>query len=300
MRGMSHERSQPGRFIWPPRSPEAGQRAAGRAIEPHAVGLPSAAARLGVVDSLRVWAGLLHDRFVERARAEGWTPDSPGDYCPLCAETVRPNDVGPDDRGRRVCARCRASRMPWAAAVRLGEYEGLLREAVLEVKFGQDRRLGYDLGGLLGEVILSRMEAEGKLSRPLILVPSPMSVRRRVFRGIDHTLTIARGVCAATGGRVVQALRRRHGPSQTAVPTSERRRNVARVFRGSLWAGFMPPNALVVFIDDVRTTGATALEGAKALKRAWGKESGGGKGAGREIWAAFLAVTPGRGQAWGR
>lgn len=300
MREMSREHLHNEKFIWPPRRPGAGSRGAARAIEPRAVGLPSAGVRLGVVDALRVWAGLLHDRFVERAREAGWAPDNPGDFCPLCAETVRPNELGPDDRGRRVCARCRASRMPWTAAVRLGEYEGLLRDAVLEVKFGQDRRLGYDLGELLGDVILSRLEAEGKLGRPLILVPAPMSARRRVFRGIDHTLTIARGVRAVAGGRVVRALRRRHGPSQTVVPTSERRRNVAKAFRGSLWAGFMPPNALVVFIDDVRTTGATALEGARALKRAWGREGGGGKGGGREIWAAFLAVTPGHGQAPGR
>jgi len=46
-----------------------------------------------------------------------------------------------------ACPACRGKRLPWARAVRLGEYDGLLRDAIHEVKFTRWRTLGSDLDG---------------------------------------------------------------------------------------------------------------------------------------------------------
>ena len=72
-------------------------------------------------------------------------------------------------------------------------------------------RLARDLGRMLGSRLdeqLRRYDIDHA-----VVVPVPMSFRRRVVRGIDHTLAIARGVADRTGSPVVRALSRRHAPT---------------------------------------------------------------------------------------
>jgi predicted amidophosphoribosyltransferase len=165
--------------------------------------------------------------------------------------------------------------------VRLGEYDGLVRDVVHEVKFSAWRRLGSDAGQLLGRQLEPLLEGVDR-SR-LVLVPVPSSLQRRLARGIDHTLVIARGVRRVTGGRIVRALKRRHRPSQVSLAMSDRKQNVSGTMR--LRRGVDLSGKLVIVIDDVRTTGATMTEACRALGRGVGDRRPG------EIWAAVLGVA---------
>jgi predicted amidophosphoribosyltransferase len=224
-----------------------------------------------------VWLGLTRASLAERAVDEGWMPDPLSAYCWRCATSV-----GAHEAIAEGCPACRERRLPWSRAVRLGEYTGLVREVVHEVKFTAWRRLGMDAGRLLGDQLLPLLERVDRNN--VVIVPVPSTFRRRMARGIDHTLVLSRGVRLVTGAPIARALQRRHRPSQVGLPMTERRQNVSgsmRLRRGTNLAG-----KLVIVLDDVRTTGATMTEACRALTR--GIEPGSRPS---EIWTAVLGVA---------
>jgi predicted amidophosphoribosyltransferase len=181
------------------------------------------------------------------------------------------------------CRVCLGKRLPWTRFVRLGEYHGLVRDVVHEMKFTAWRRLGMDAGRMLGAQL--RPLLEGVAREELVLVPVPSTFRRRMARGIDHTLVLARGAREVTGGRIVRALARRHRPSQVGLPMSERRRNVSGTMR--LRGQGQLGGCTVIVIDDVRTTGATMTEACRALVRGLRER----ETPAQAVWAAVIGVA---------
>jgi predicted amidophosphoribosyltransferase len=233
------------------------------------------------------WLGLEAPAAAERIVEDGWTPDGPDAYCGRCGGSVGPFEQRPThaDGTPGGCPRCVRRRLAWQRAIRLGSYEGLLRELVLDVKFRRDRRAGGELGGLLGEAVRVAVEDAGLAGMPLVIVPVPTTHRRRLGRGIDHTLVLSRAVAGVTGGRVVRALDRAHRPPQHELPTSSRRSNVAGTFHRR--PGFDLSGRLVVVVDDVRTTGATMTAACRALRNGSEKEIARPP----VVWVAFAAVA---------
>jgi predicted amidophosphoribosyltransferase len=225
-----------------------------------------------------VWFGLTRATLAERAADEDWRPDPPSAYCSKCASSV-----GLHEETAEGCRICRGKRLPWSRFVRLGEYQGLIREVVHEVKFTRWRRVGTDAGRLLGAQLIPFLE--GLPREKLAIIPVPTTFLRRMSRGIDHTLVLARGIHEVTGGRIVRPLRRSHRPSQVGLPMTERRRNVSGTMRlrGRPALG----GCTVIVIDDVRTTGATMMEACRALARGL-KETGQSP---TQVWAAVLGVA---------
>jgi len=264
----------------------------------------------------RGWLGLRGFPLSDRIEADGWSPDTPDAYCRSCGRSTRPEtrptvlngsqdrtqsrgvDVscghsGADGMGSR-CSRCAGEREPpWDVVVRLSSYREPMAGVVRDIKFTRWRSLGVEAGRLLGESIAGELEP----GWPCI-VPVPISYRRRVARGIDHTAAIALGVRQVLGGEVGRILGRKHRPSQTSLSAEQRRRNLA----GAIWSRRPPPiGRTVVVIDDVMTTGATmraacgAIRAAeRALHRRLGTgKNGQGKGVGVKIRivVAVLAVA---------
>jgi predicted amidophosphoribosyltransferase len=217
-----------------------------------------------------------------RAMEAGWTPDSPGRYCPRCGVSVAVGEVTGEG-----CQRCAGVRFAWDRLVRLGEYGGPLRRWVHEVKFSRWRRLGHDLGRLLGEALLEAHRYETASGQVPLLVAVPDNGWRRVWRGIDHAAVITAGVSAVTGWPVARPLLRHPGRSQLGVPASQRAGNVAgsygvRKDLGRLrgWTG------RVVVVDDVVTTGATMRTCCRLIVKACGNNGNGVEG---RVWGACLA-----------
>lgn len=262
------------KFVWPPVAVDA----APTTIEPETPGAP----RVEVLAKEPWWAlaeRVLLDPTAEpirrRAQREGWAPDAPGDFCDRCGATIGPHEG--DEMG---CSHCTSFAVVWQRVVRMGKYEEPLARWIQEVKFTRWTRLGFDLGRWLGErVQKQKVFAEDEAPSPVV-VPMPVSVRRRWSRGIDHAGVIARGVGVQLGLPVARVLARSHRPSQRSVPISSRRSNV----RGSM--RFCGKNRVegrtVVLVDDVMTSGATAREAARALVR-----EGGASG----VVVAVLAVA---------
>jgi predicted amidophosphoribosyltransferase len=240
----------------------------------------------------RVWLGLVTPPLPERMAQAGWAPDDPAAYCPRCGGTVGPFEVASPGTADPGCTMCRGKTVAWEQAVRLGEYGGLLRDLVHEVKFTAWRRLGQDLGLMLGERVRAALEAEGLNPACVAVVPVGMTFWRRMHRGIDHAMVLSRGVAKATGGQVVPALSRSYRPSQVSVSPSQRWRNVAGSFR--LKPGVDLSGRLVIVVDDVRTTGATMTAACRTLVRGHRPRPAGGRNPARpapRVWAAFAAVA---------
>jgi ComF family protein len=275
------------KFVWPPRgsAPVLGRPAESPGLEPPA---PSAdpsdtpparisAPRGAMREIERIWLGLVTPPLPERIVDAGWTPDPPAAYCHRCGTTRPPH-------GPATCEACDGLKFPWEQVVRLGEFQGLLREMVHEVKFTRWRRLGTDLGRMLGRSVGDVL----RTSLPVVVVPMPTTFRRRMVRGIDQALVIARGVARELDSPLAKALERQHRPSQTALPRSERIRNLTGSMR--LRRGYDLAGQLAVLVDDVTTTRASLVAAARALRVVPKGEPP------PRVWAAVLGVTPDAGR----
>ena len=179
--------------------------------------------------------------------------------CPRCASTV-----GPFTDTTGGCVQCRGVSYRFDRAVRLGAYDGLLREAVLRLKHEAGEPLAEELGGLLAA---SRCEELRYLSVDVV-VPVPLHWRKRWLRGYNQSAAVARGVADALGVpfRPAWLTRTRPTVSQTTRSPTMRWENVRGAFRAR--AGAAVRGVRVLLIDDVLTTGATASSAAGALRDA--------------------------------
>jgi predicted amidophosphoribosyltransferase len=259
-----------------------------------------------------VWLGRVTPPLTERMADAGWRPDRPGTWCRRCGATLG-SKASID--GPVPCRKCEEARVPWERLIRLGEFGGVLRDVIHEVKYTRWRRLGTDLGQLLGKALLLEMEQEGVDPEQTVLVPVPTSFWRRIERGVDHPLVLARGVAKETGLPMCEVLSRRHRPTQQSLPASRRAENIRGSIMPRRWAKLEA--STIVLVDDVTTTGTTLAAAAKALGqlvdagRHGGVRSGprvtsggggsrttggGGTVEGKprrpRIWVAVAAVTP--------
>lgn len=213
------------------------------------------------------WLDMTSAPLAERLFAAGWRADAPTAYCARCGLTILDGD-----RVGEGCDQCAGRRPAWERIVRLGEYRAPLSNVVREIKFSKWRRLGFDLGRLMGAELAAAAGAHAP-GAPIVLVPVPMSRLHRLARGMDHALAICRGVREGLRERGMKVeirglLRRRHGPSQLSVLPSERAGNVGRRIYAGRLKGFcqVPQGALVVVVDDVMTTGATMQGSCRGLR----------------------------------
>ncbi len=155
--------------------------------------------------------------------------------------------------------RCGACRGRIAGARQAVAYSGPAPALVAALK--DERRRG--LAGVMAEVIAASVPAP---PAGVVLVPVPLGPLRARARGFNQSLLIARALSRAWGRPVAEALvRTREGADQRGARATARARQASGAFAPR--AGAPAPEAAWL-VDDVRTTGATLADCARALHAA--------------------------------
>jgi len=138
------------------------------------------------------------------------------------------------------------------------------------VKFRGERVFARVLGELLAREHRSR-----GWELPECIVPMPLHLARLRERGFNQSLEIARFAAASLGARVDSRLlaRRIATREQSGLSLESRRKNV----RGAFEVVRPLPAGRIALLDDVVTTGSTAMAAIEALRDAGAREV--------ELWA---------------
>lgn len=186
--------------------------------------------------------------------------------CPVCA---RPGPV------MAPCGRCIAEPPAFDAAFAPLAYTSPVSQLVQQLKYQGHLHLVRPLSSLLAEALCARR----KDPLPQLLVPVPLHPRRLRERGFNQTVELARPVAARLGMKLDRHLVRRvrDAPPQASLPHPRRKKNI----RGAFATCATLDGIEAAILDDVITTGTTAGELARCLRRA---------GAARvEVWAMARA-----------
>jgi len=169
----------------------------------------------------------------------------PPPFCPTCGA---PQPALP----------CSFDDVPLLAA---GTYAPPLAPAIRRFKFEGHPELAPDLARLLAP----RLHYAG-LGGEASFVPVPLHRTRLVERGYNQAALLARALARSAGGRFVpRALERRNATSQQArLGKQERKANVESAFV----AREAGTDRRAILVDDVVTTGATALACLRTLRQA--------------------------------
>jgi len=183
----------------------------------------------------------------------------PHSVCPRCGSTV-----GPFVSLQGGCTRCRGHSFHFEQVLRLGSYEGLLREAILRMKHSAGETLAEAVGEWWADHQVAKLRDVGADW----IVPIPLHWKRRWARGYNQSEILAHALAdrLRIPCRPRWLRRRRDTPSQVQQTPAMRRENV----RGAFYA--RPRRELagntVLLVDDVLTTGSTASEAARAIRAA--------------------------------
>lgn len=179
-----------------------------------------------------------------------------------------------DGDGRYACRACEEE-LPYAGkddGLTLGNcfvwcrspflYRGIVRSAVLRLKFGRAEALA----GPMGHYVAACLKQYGKTDFSVVTW-APLSRKRRARRGFDQAEAIARRTAAELGLPVEGLLvKQKDTPAQSTTRSrSDRAANVRGAYR--IRQKGAAAQRTVLLIDDVVTTGATLSECAETLLR---------------------------------
>ena len=182
---------------------------------------------------------------------------------------------------QQLCGECLKEHPAFERASAYGSYDGGLRELIHLLKYDRVRSAAPVLGRMLAEAI-EDLRPQFTAVDPL-LIPVPLHSGKLRSRGFNQSELIAQAALKGnpTLRRIEfrpQLLKRvRPTESQTGLTREQRRANIRGAFAVTRPTGI--EGREVVVVDDVLTTGTTAGECARVLRKA---------GAAR-VWVATVA-----------
>jgi ComF family protein len=198
----------------------------------------------------------------------------PRPSCPWCAATL-----GPFTAVYAGCPACRAERFAFDRAVRIGPYDGVLRDVILRMKHARGEGLADLVAAAWAQKATETLQGLGADC----VVPVPLHWWRRWQRGYNQSEAVARVLARALHLPLfVRGLRRvRATAKQVDLSLTARRDNVRNAFQARPSMPFA--GRTVLLVDDVMTTGSTVHEAARALRQG---------GAARVVVAVLARAEP--------
>lgn len=189
------------------------------------------------------------------------------DFCmvasPLCSLCGTP--FISEAAGDHICGACLLKR-PFFETTRAAYlFQGAVRDAIHQLKYGLNSSLALPLGSILSE--FAAIQADDYMALSLIM-PVPLHPKRLRERGFNQSLLLARHVAEKLHTELdFLSLRRiRYTAPQTSLGRRERPKNVKGAFQ------IRDPDVVkgrtILLVDDITTTGNTLNECARTLKRA--------------------------------
>ena len=209
----------------------------------------------------------------DTCRAAAEQPRNPG--CRRCGDALNLFADMEDLRFRGMeCLACRLVPPAFERAVAHGRYAEQLREMLHLFKFSGMTGLADPLSRLLAEAIL-QLEAEA--AADLLVIPVPLFAAHQSERGYNQATLLARAALKRL--RTLRPdwrltlddtvlIRRRSTESQFTLSRRDRRRNLEGAFAVPLQQAARLRGREILLIDDILTSGATARECARVLRRA--------------------------------
>jgi ComF family protein len=193
--------------------------------------------------------------------------------CEICGEGLAsPGEI-------QTCGPCRESRPQFEKAGAYGSYAGELREFIHLLKYEQVLPAADLLGGMLARAIVKL-----EIPQPVLMIPVPLHSSKRRRRRFNQAEIIARAALkqsAMPGTELATNLlvRQRATVSQIGLTRPQRIENIRGAFRIDY------PERIagrrILLIEDVLTTGTTASECARVLRKAGADK----------VWVATVART---------
>ncbi len=199
-----------------------------------------------------------------------------GETCEICGERAPGLQ---QDSESQACTSCQEARPLFHKATAYGSYDGGLRELIHLLKYDRVEPAANVLGKMLAEAVIKL-----EVAAPLVVVPVPLYRSKRRQRGFNQAELIARNALRELALPRVELMtdvleRHRDTVSQIGLTRSQRNENIRGAFRVA------HPNRVsgrdVLVVDDVLTTGTTASECARVLRKAGAKQ----------VWVATVART---------
>lgn len=198
-----------------------------------------------------------------------------GASCEICGEALAGAALN-----QQTCAACVDLRPHFVRATAYGAYDTELRELIHLLKYARVESAAKALGELLAEAI----QKLGPMADDVLVIPVPLYRSKRRERGFNQAELIARAAMkknAFPGLKLATDVLARTRPtvSQIGLTRPQRVENMRGAFR------VVHPNKVVgssvILVDDVLTTGTTASECARVLRRAGAEK----------VWVATVART---------
>ena len=189
-----------------------------------------------------------------------------GYYCLKCGSPIGDSF----DTNIERCEYCSTVELYFERAVAVGRYSDGLRELILQMK----PYSGQYLAGYLGNLLVDRLSQQDFIRDGTIsaVVPVPIWSGRLLFiRKYNQAELLAETIASKLGLKYIGSglIKVKYTPPQTTLDREGRLRNLIGAF--NIKRRGLVADKKVLLIDDVLTTGATASECAKALKRAGAK-----------------------------
>lgn len=186
-------------------------------------------------------------------------------HAPICFVCGVPADISYDyPQEEFSCGVCRQNPYGFDRARSLGHYDTVLRELIHHFKYQKQLGVLSDIDCLL-ENYFSKY---GKEYLDFTVSPIPLHFHKMRERGFDQAFLLARQVAGILRAPLESALLKRvtATSAQATKTKAERAQNIKGAFEINRPEKVVGKKVLLV--DDVFTTGATANEAAKILKKA--------------------------------
>jgi competence protein ComFC len=155
--------------------------------------------------------------------------------------------------------------------ISIWKYEGVIRKAILALKYKYVTLIGQELSGRFLSVLRSQ-NIKYYIPSTGTMVPIPIYWHRQNVRGFNQSIEVGKSIAEAMAWKFLPGLLIKKQPtvSQAELKGNERRQNLKGVFvldsKYQLDSITSCANSTILF-DDVFTTGSTLREAAKVLRR---------------------------------